>query len=155
MYWSEAVKRRVCEIALVSAVLCSATAAHAKITKGPWGQRVTSTSAVVRVEVTPAATMCGPCGGVYEKIKDRQVNCGINACKNKWSWSKDEQIQAYAKGLPNEPPRRMCDTCKGQFGGIADREVRCRASGCKNTWTWSRGDQLDACLAGKQKHHVG
>jgi hypothetical protein len=101
------------------------------------------------VEVVLAPSMCGPCGGVYEKLKDRQVNCGINGCRHKWAWSKDEQIQAYASGLNNEPPRRMCDECKGAFGAIADREVRCRASGCKKTWTWSRSDQLDACFAGK------
>ena len=61
----------------------------------------------------------------------------------------DEQIEAYAQGLPNDPPRRMCDKCKADFGAIADREVRCRTSGCKKTWTWTRSDQLDACLAGK------
>ena len=93
--------------------------------------------------------MCGPCDGVFKKLKNRQVNCGINGCKHKWTWTTDEQIQAYATGKPNEPPRRMCDECKTGFGAIADREVRCRTSGCKKTWTWSRGDQLDACLAGK------
>jgi len=92
---------------------------------------------------------CVQCESVYRKLKDRQVNCGINGCKQKWTWSADEQIQAYATGLSNDPPRRMCETCKSDFGAIADREVRCRTSGCKNTWTWARGDQLDACLAGK------
>ena len=93
--------------------------------------------------------MCGPCDGVFKKLKNRQVNCGINGCKHKWTWTTDEQIQAYATGKPNEPPRRMCDECKTVFGAIADREVRCRTSGCKKTWTWARGDQLDACIAGK------
>src|SRR6185436_3832956 len=93
--------------------------------------------------------MCANCDGVYQKLKDRPVGCGINGCKNKWTWPRDEQIQAYAQGLNNEAPRRMCDECKLAFGGISDREVRCRASGCKNTWTWTRSDQLDACLAGK------
>src|SRR5262249_25121701 len=37
------------------AVLCMASAAHAKVTKGPWVQRVTPTGAIVRVEVSPAA----------------------------------------------------------------------------------------------------
>jgi hypothetical protein len=92
---------------------------------------------------------CDQCEGVYRKLKDRNTNCGINGCKEKWSWSADEQIQAYAQGLPNEPPRRMCKTCDAAFGAIADRPVRCRTSGCKKTWTWTRSDQLDACLAGK------
>ena len=61
----------------------------------------------------------------------------------------EEQIEAYASGLTNDPPRRMCDRCKADFGAIADREVRCRTSGCKKTWTWTRSDQLDACLGGK------
>jgi hypothetical protein len=93
--------------------------------------------------------MCGPCEGVYKKLKDRQVSCGIQACKHKWVWTADEQIQAFASGKPNEPPRRMCDECKTVFGTIADREIRCRTSGCKKTWTWQRSDQLDACVAGK------
>ena len=101
------------------------------------------------VEPTAPESMCGPCDGVFKKLKNRQVSCGINGCKHKWTWTADEQIQAYATGKPNEPPRRMCDECKTVFGAIADREVRCRTSGCKKTWTWSRGDQLDACLAGK------
>ena len=62
---------------------------------------------------------------------------------------RDEQIQDYAAGVSNEPPRRLCETCKGVFGAIADREVRCRTSGCKNTWTWPREAQLDAAVAGK------
>jgi hypothetical protein len=93
--------------------------------------------------------MCPQCDSVFHKLKDRAVSCGINGCKHKWTWSAQEQIQAYAAGLNNEPPRRMCEECKVAFGAIADREVRCRASGCKKTWTWTRSDQLDACLAGK------
>jgi hypothetical protein len=92
---------------------------------------------------------CGQCEGVFRKLKDRPVRCGINGCDNKWLWPALDQIEAYANGLPNDPPRRMCDKCKADFGAISDREVRCRTSGCKKTWTWNRGDQLDACLAGK------
>lgn len=39
------------------AVLCAASVANAKITKGPWVQRVTPSSAVVRIEVSPAAAV--------------------------------------------------------------------------------------------------
>ena len=49
--------------------------------------------------------MCGPCDGVFKKLKNRQVSCGINGCKHKWTWTAEEQIQAYATGKPNEPPR--------------------------------------------------
>ena len=101
------------------------------------------------VEPELPAVRCAQCEGVYRKLKDRQVRCGISGCDKKWAWSVDEQIQDYAAGLPNDPPRRMCETCKADFGAIADRQVRCRTSGCKNTWVWSRSDQLDACLAGK------
>ncbi len=92
---------------------------------------------------------CEPCAQVARRLKDREINCGINGCKRKWVWKADEQIQAFAAGKPNEPPRRMCAECRAEFGKLGDREIRCRTSGCKNTWTWSRFDQLDACVADK------
>lgn len=99
--------------------------------------------------ITVTGYLCDPCDQVARRIKDRQVNCGINGCSRKWIWKADDQIVAFAAGKPNEPPRRMCDTCRAGFGKLPDREVRCRTSGCKNTWTWSRFDQLDACVADK------
>jgi hypothetical protein len=100
-------------------------------------------------KVTITGPMCGPCGDVARRLTDRPVHCGINGCKRKWIWKADEQMQAFAAGKPNEPPRRMCETCRANFGKLLDREVRCRTSGCKKTWTWSRFDQLDACVADK------
>ena len=99
--------------------------------------------------VTLTGTLCEPCSQVAHRIRDREVNCGINGCTHKWTWKADDQIVAFAAGKPNEPPRRMCDACRASFGKLGDREVRCRTSGCKNTWTWSRFDQLDACVADK------
>ena len=99
--------------------------------------------------VTLSGVMCEPCSQVSRRIHDRDVSCGINGCTRKWSWKADEQIQAFAAGKPNEPPRRMCDTCRAGFGKLSDRDIRCRTSGCKNTWSWSRFDQLDACVADK------
>jgi hypothetical protein len=99
--------------------------------------------------ITLTGTLCEPCSQVARRIKDREVNCGINGCSRKWIWKADDQIVAFAAGKPNEPPRRMCDSCRASFGKLGDREVRCRTSGCKNTWTWSRFDQLDACVADK------
>ena len=99
--------------------------------------------------VTLAGTLCDPCTQVARRIKDREVNCGINGCSRRWIWKADDQIVAFAAGKPNEPPRRMCDMCRASFGKLADREVRCRTSGCKNIWVWSRFDQLDACVADK------
>jgi hypothetical protein len=99
--------------------------------------------------VTYEGHLCEPCADVARRISDRHVSCGISGCKRKWVWKADDQIQAFAAGKPNEPPRRMCDTCRANFGKLVDREVRCRTSGCKKTWTWSRFDQLDACVADK------
>ena len=99
--------------------------------------------------VTLTGILCDPCADVARRLRDREVNCGINGCSRKWMWKADDQIVAFAAGKPNEPPRRMCDMCRASFGKLADREVRCRTSGCKNTWTWSRFDQLDACAADK------
>jgi hypothetical protein len=99
--------------------------------------------------ITVTGILCEPCEQVSRRIKDREVNCGINGCTRKWIWKADDQIVAFAAGKPNEPPRRMCDTCRANFGKLADRDVRCRTSGCKNTWTWNRFDQLDACQADK------
>jgi hypothetical protein len=99
--------------------------------------------------VTFTGPMCTPCSEVARRLTDRPVTCGIEGCKRKWIWKADEQIQAFAAGKPNEPPRRMCDHCRASFGKLLDREIRCRTSGCKKTWTWSRFDQLDACVADK------
>jgi hypothetical protein len=99
--------------------------------------------------VTYEGPLCEPCSDVARRLQDRPVTCGINGCKRKWIWKADDQLQAFAAGKPNEPPRRMCETCRTNFGKLADREVRCRTSGCKKTWTWSRFDQLDACVADK------
>jgi predicted phosphodiesterase len=46
---------RLRAIPVIFAVLCAASAAHAKVTKGPWVIRVTPTGAVVRLEVSPPA----------------------------------------------------------------------------------------------------
>jgi hypothetical protein len=97
--------------------------------------------------ITLTGFLCDPCEQVSRRIRDREVNCGINGCTRKWIWKADDQIVAFAAGKPNEPPRRMCDSCRAVFGKLLDREVRCRTSGCKNTWTWTRSDQLDACQA--------
>ena len=99
--------------------------------------------------VSIAGFMCEPCSQVARKLKDRAVNCGVFACTRKWTWKADDQIQAFAAGKPNEPPRRMCAECRAEFGKLFDREIRCRTSGCKATWTWTRSDQLDACVADK------
>ena len=80
-------------------------------------------------KVTITGPMCGPCGDVARRLTDRPVHCGINGCKRKWIWKADEQLQAFAAGKPNEPPRRMCETCRANFGKLLDREVRCRTSG--------------------------
>lgn len=99
--------------------------------------------------ITITGALCAPCAEVGRKLKDRQINCGITGCDRKWVWRADDQIQFFAAGKPNEPPRRMCEECRAEFGKLLDRDVRCRTSGCKNTWIWPRNDQLDACLAGK------
>jgi hypothetical protein len=108
-----------------------------------------STPAAANGGVTVTGYMCEPCTQVARKLKDRAVSCGIISCSRKWTWKADEQIQAFAAGKPNEPPRRMCAECRAEFGKLFDREIRCRTSGCKATWTWSRSDQLDACVADK------
>jgi hypothetical protein len=113
------------------------------------GQPETAAEPTKPGAVTLTGVMCEPCSQVSRRIHDREVNCGINGCSRKWIWKADEQIQAFAAGKPNEPPRRMCDTCRAGFGKLSDRDIRCRTSGCKNTWSWSRFDQLDACVADK------
>jgi hypothetical protein len=99
--------------------------------------------------VTISGFLCEPCAQVARKLRDRAVACGIISCSRKWTWKADDQIQAFAAGKPNEPPRRMCAGCRAEFGKLLDREIRCRTSGCKSTWTWMRSDQLDACVADK------
>jgi hypothetical protein len=102
-----------------------------------------------RKGVTVVGALCNECAQIAPKIKDKPVSCGISGCSRKWLWKADEQLQFFATGKPDVPPRRMCEECRANFGKLLDREVRCRTSGCKKTWTWSRSDQLDACVAGK------
>ena len=42
------------------------------------------------------------CEGVYRKLKDRQVSCGINGCKHKWTWTR----RRADPGLRHRPPQR-------------------------------------------------
>ena len=102
-----------------------------------------------RKGITVSGPLCAECTAIAPKIKDKPVSCGISGCNRKWLWKADEQLQFFATGKPDVPPRRMCDECRANFGKLLDREVRCRTSGCKKTWTWSRSDQLDACVANK------
>jgi len=113
------------------------------------GQPPAESAAAPNGGVSFAGLLCEPCAQVARKLKDRAVNCGIIGCSRKWTWKADDQIQAFAAGKPNEPPRRMCAECRTEFGKLGDREIRCRTSGCKTTWTWPRSDQLDACVADK------
>jgi len=70
--------------------------------------------------VTIVGLFCEPCTDVARKLKDRAVNCGIIGCSRKWTWKADDQIQAFAAGKPNEPPRRMCAECRAEFGKLGD-----------------------------------
>ena len=102
-----------------------------------------------RKGITVAGPLCPECTAIAPKLKDKPISCGISGCNRKWLWKADEQLQFFATGKPDVPPRRMCEECRTNFGKLLDREVRCRTSGCKKTWLWSRSDQLDACVANK------
>jgi hypothetical protein len=102
-----------------------------------------------RKGITVAGPLCAECTAIAPKLKDKPISCGISGCTRKWLWKADEQLNFFATGKPDVPPRRMCEECRTNFGKLLDREVRCRTSGCKKTWLWSRSDQLDAAQAGK------
>jgi len=112
------------------------------------GQTPAESAAAPNGGVSFAGLLCEPCAQVARKLKDRAVNCGIIGCSRKWTWKADDQIQAFAAGKPNEPPRRMCASAAPNSASWGPRD-RCRTSGCKTTWTWPRSDQLDACVADK------
>ena len=99
--------------------------------------------------ITYTGPLCKRCAEKGPYIKDVPAPCGIQKCKRTWIWKADEQMQAFASGKPNIPPRRMCTTCREAFGQLMDRDIRCRASGCKKTWQWTREQQLDAAVADK------
>jgi|GEM_PF-899805 len=99
--------------------------------------------------ITFGGALCKRCADKGPYLKDVEAPCGIHKCQRTFTWKADEQIQAFASGKPNIPPRRMCTTCRESFGKLMDRDVRCRASGCKKTWHWTREQQLDACVADK------
>ncbi len=59
---------------------------------------------------------CGQCEGVFRKLKDRPVRCGINGCDKKWMWpALTSRSRPTRPGLTNDPPRRMCDQLQGRL----------------------------------------
>src|ERR1044071_2566978 len=110
---------------------------------------------------------CGQCEGVFRKLKDRPVRCGINGCENKWTWPALQQIDDYPNRTSHEParrsdqldagmgakptpkaPHRMCESCAGIYRTLQDVERPCRRSGCKGTWLDKRGGQLARIVRG-------
>lgn len=76
--------------------------------------------------------------GLFSHLDDRRIPCKVDGCDNTWTWTAQEQIQAF--GQP--PPRRMCSEHSEQLGAVIDREVPCSNPGCERTWTWPKTAQL-------------
>jgi hypothetical protein len=78
--------------------------------------------------------------GLFASVKDREVECRVDGCKNTWVWFGSQQVRAMGK----PPPPRMCDDHLAQFNDLGDKQMPCRNSWCDNTWLWKRGAQLHA-----------
>ena len=78
--------------------------------------------------------------GLFSHLDERQVPCMIDGCPNTWSWTAQEQMQAF--GQP--PPKRMCNEHRAALSSIEDRELPCANPGCEHTWTWTTAMQRKA-----------
>jgi hypothetical protein len=72
--------------------------------------------------------MCDPCRAKWATISDQQRNCSRPGCEHTWTWTKQEQIEAFA--TKRQPPKRLCDACAGELAALETKEVPCSAPGC-------------------------
>ncbi len=77
--------------------------------------------------------------GLLSHLDERQVPCKVDGCVNTWTWTAQEQMQAF--GQP--PPKRMCGEHRAKFTTLEDREVPCANPGCERTWTWPKKAQAN------------
>ena len=75
--------------------------------------------------------------GLFSHLDERQIPCKVDGCDKTWTWTAQEQMQAF--GQP--PPRRMCGEHLAKLTAIDDREVECCNPGCERTWTWPKKAQ--------------
>ena len=94
--------------------------------------------------------MCDVCRASFGKLADREVRCRTSGCKNTWTWSRFDQLDACAADkAPPKAPSHMCQRCFDLWSTLKDVERPCRRSGCKGTWMDKRGAQLARAVRGK------
>ncbi len=105
----------------------------------------------------PPARMCDDCYKKFQELKPMEMPCKIHGCKNTWTLSTYEQLEAIRntpEGQEPVMPVRMCKDCFHFFSTAKDIEVPCRNKACKNTWVWSRSMQLTAHAHGSSRPMV-
>jgi hypothetical protein len=94
--------------------------------------------------------MCDSCRASFGKLGDREVRCRTSGCKNTWTWSRFDQLDAcVADKTPPKAPSHMCQRCFDLWSTLKDVERPCRRSSCKGTWMDKRGAQLARAVRGK------
>lgn len=105
----------------------------------------------------PPARMCEDCFKKFQELKPIEMPCKIHGCKNTWTLSTYEQLEAIRntpEGQEPVMPSRMCKDCFHFFSTAKDIEVPCRNKACKNTWVWNRSMQLAAHVHGNSRPMV-
>lgn len=105
-----------------------------------------------RSQDEPPARMCPDCLKKLNSFQPQELPCKVGGCKNTWTWTPFEQLEAAVntpEGQPVEPPKRMCRECVEFLHNAQDSEQPCANRGCGNKWVWTRGMQLAAKLHGR------
>jgi hypothetical protein len=90
------------------------------------------------------------CRANFGKLADREIRCRTSGCKNTWTWSRYDQLDAcMADKPPPKAPAHMCQRCFDLWSTLKDVERPCRRAGCKGTWLDKRGGQLARAVRGK------
>ena len=102
----------------------------------------------------PPRRMCEACFNKFHALKDIELDCKINGCKNKWVYTAYEQLERWTAGdehTEENLPSRMCKECFNFYNSAKDLEQSCRNRGCEHTWTWTRSMQLGAWVHNYKK----
>ncbi len=93
-------------------------------------------------DTDPASKMCEPCRDKFRTLSDEQRPCERPGCASTWTWTIQEQLEAFA--TRRAAPRHLCADDEAKLAALADRHVPCSVPGCKRHWVYSRRAQLVA-----------
>ncbi|MEA2011479.1 MAG: SGNH/GDSL hydrolase family protein, partial [Verrucomicrobiota bacterium] len=91
--------------------------------------------------------MCKDCFRELKNLKQKEIPCKINECKNTWTFSPYAQLSHKLSGNKSLP-KRMCKRCQTIMKQVKPHPVQCKTPGCKNKWFYTTQLQLHDALTG-------